>query len=133
MFRSQYCPVGSLSSAGRLNVGAAGSDRNCLVLLSSVGIAFLEWAWAEVAQSHLPVARWMTTHCPQRPAMSVRSMATQNEAGNGEARTKQMPLTSRYVRVSPCLQICEGSCGSLQGHLKEGSLPRRRVQSFSWL
>jgi hypothetical protein len=100
LLEADDCPVGSLLSVGRLNIRAAGSDRSCLVLLSVVGIVFLEWAWAEAAQSHLPAARWTTTHCPQRPAMSVRSTATQNEAGNGEARTKRMPPTSRYIRVS---------------------------------
>lgn len=65
------------------------------VLLSAVGTVFLEWAWAEEAQSHLPAVRWMTIHCPQKPATNVRSMATPNEAGNGEAQTKRTPRTSR--------------------------------------
>lgn len=69
--------------------------ETAFVLLSALGIVFLEWAWAEEAQSHLPAVRWTTTHCPQKPAMNVRSMATPNEAGNGEAQTKRTPRTSR--------------------------------------
>ena len=69
--------------------------ETAFVLLSAVGTVFLEWAWAEEAQSHLPAVRWMTIHCPQKPATNVRSMATPNEAGNGEAQTKRTPRTSR--------------------------------------
>lgn len=59
----------------------------------------LEWAWAEEAQSHLPVEKWMTIHSPQRLVMSARSTVTPNGAGNGEAQMKQMSPTSRWVQV----------------------------------
>ena len=59
---------------------------------------FLELAWAEEARSHLPVVKWMTILSPRRLDMSVRSMATPNEAGNGEVQMKQMPPTLRWVR-----------------------------------
>lgn len=71
------------------------SHEKCPCSLSTTGTVFLEWVWAEEAQSHLPVVKWMTIHSPQRLVMSVRSMATPNGAGNGEAQTKQMPPTSR--------------------------------------
>lgn len=65
---------------------------------SPTGTVYLEWAWAEEAQSHLPAEKWMTIPSPQRLVMNVRSTVTQNGAGNGEAPMKQMPPTSRWVQ-----------------------------------
>ena len=74
---------------------SANSNKNHLCFPSTVGTVFLEWAWAEEAQSHLPVGKWMTIPSPQRRVMSVRSTATPNGAGSGEAQMKQMPPTLR--------------------------------------
>ena len=74
------------------------SNENYLRSPSTIGTVFLEWAWAEETQSHLPAVKWMTTHSPQRLVMSVRSTATPNAAGSGEAQMKQMPPTLRWVR-----------------------------------
>lgn len=105
---------------------------------SPIGTVFLEWAWAEEAQSHLPAEKWMTIPSPQRPVMSVRSTVTRNGAENEEAPMKQMPPTSRWVQSgsSWCLLLQKGlpdSCGFLWGCSKvsKGSLGRKSRHSPS--